>query len=74
MNMLLNCIFVNWVTSVFFFQILAQRLKKSGELGHHAIVTLTNHRAPVAQLVEHRAATREVVSSTLAGPTVRVLK
>ena len=30
--------------------------------------------APVAQLVEHRAVMREVVSSTPAGPTVRVLK
>ena len=32
------------------------------------------HRAPVAQLVEHRAAMREVVSSTPAGPTLRVFK
>ena len=32
------------------------------------------HRAPVAQLVERRAVTREVVSSTLAGPSLRVLK
>ena len=32
------------------------------------------HRAPVAQLVEHRAVMREVVSSTLAEPTLRVLK
>ena len=31
-------------------------------------------RVPVAQLVEHRAIMREVVSSTLAGPTLRVLK
>ena len=30
--------------------------------------------APVAQLVEHRAVTREVVSSTPAGPSLRVLK
>ena len=30
--------------------------------------------APVAQLVEHRAVTREVVSSTPAGPTLRVFK
>ena len=29
---------------------------------------------PVAQLVEERFAMREVVSSTLAGPTLRVLK
>ena len=32
------------------------------------------HRAPVAQLVEHRAVTREVVSSTPAGPTLRFFK
>ena len=32
------------------------------------------HRAPVAQLVEHRAVTREVVSSTPARPTLRVFK
>ena len=30
------------------------------------------HRAPVAQLVEHRAVTWEVVISTLAGPSLRV--
>ena len=33
-----------------------------------------HYRAPVAQLVEHRAVMREVVSSTPAGPTLRVLK
>ena len=33
---------------------------------------LTN--GSVAQLVEHRAVTREVVSSTWAGPSLRVLK
>ena len=32
------------------------------------------HRAPVAQLVEHRAVTREVVSSTPVGPTLRVFR
>ena len=37
----------------------------------HALVL---HRGPVAQLVEQRFALREVVSSTLAGPTLRVLK
>ena len=31
-------------------------------------------RVPVAQLVEYRAIMREVVSSTLAGPTLKVLK
>ena len=30
--------------------------------------------APVAQLIEHRVIMREVVSSTPAGPTLRVLK
>jgi len=30
--------------------------------------------APVAQSIEHRTAMREVVSSTPAGPTLRVLK
>ena len=38
------------------------------------IVTQKSLRAPVAQLVEDRAVTREVVSSTPAGPTLRVLK
>ena len=32
------------------------------------------YRAPVAQLVEHRAAMRKVVSSTPARPTLRVFK
>ena len=32
------------------------------------------NRAPVAQLVEHRAVMREVVSLTPARPTLRVLK
>ena len=32
------------------------------------------HGAPVAQLVEYRAVTQEVVSSTPAGPSLRVLK
>ena len=32
------------------------------------------YRAPVAQLVENRAAMQEVVSSTPAGPTLRVFK
>ena len=37
-------------------------------------VAIELDRAPVAQLVEHRAVTREVVSSTPAGPTLRVFK
>ena len=32
------------------------------------------HHTTVAQLVEHRAVMREVVSSTPAGPTLRVIK
>ena len=39
-----------------------------------AWLALTYNRAPVAQLVEHRAVTREVVSSTPAGPTLRIFK
>ena len=35
---------------------------------------LLKNRTLVAQLVEHRAAKQEVVSSTLVGPTHRVLK
>ena len=41
---------------------------------YHRVSQLTYHRAPVAQLVEHRAVTREVVSSSPAGPTLRVFK
>ena len=37
-------------------------------------LVLRVHRAPVAQLVEHRAVTREVASSTPDGPTLRVFK
>ena len=33
-----------------------------------------HYRAPVAHFVEHRALMREAVSSTPAGPTLRVLK
>ena len=40
----------------------------------HACVNCDFHRAPVAQLVGHRVVTREVVSSTPTGPTLRVLK
>ena len=32
------------------------------------------YRAPVAQLIEHRVVMQEVVSSTPAGPTLRVFK
>ena len=38
------------------------------------VVIFYDDRAPVAQLIEHRVVTREVVSSTPAGPTLRVLK
>ena len=37
-------------------------------------LTVKLNRAPVAQLAEHRAAMREVMSSTPAGTTLRVLK
>ena len=43
-------------------------------LGFISNQNLTWDRAPLAQLVEHRAVKREVVSSTPAGPTLRVLK
>ena len=33
-----------------------------------------HNRAPAAQLIEHRVVMQEVVSSTPAGPTLRVLK
>ena len=35
---------------------------------------MSSKRASLAQLFEHRAVTREVVSWTPAGPTLRVLK
>ena len=35
---------------------------------------LNHDRTPVAQLVKHRVIMREAVSSTPAGPTLRVLK
>ena len=38
------------------------------------IISYSGHREPVAQLVEHRAVTRGVASSTPAGPSLRVLK
>ena len=47
-------------------------LKSSTRLNHYSAIIL--NRAPVAQLVEHWAVTREVVSSTPAGPTLRVFK
>ena len=40
----------------------------------NVVFLLSRNRAPVAQLVEHRAVTREVVSSTPAGPTLSVFK
>ena len=45
-------------------------LRGTGQNTH----TAHRYRAPVAQLVEHGAVTREVVSSTPAGPTLRVFK
>ena len=41
---------------------------------NNPIQSTCKDRAPVAQLIEHRVVTREVVSSTPAGPTLRVLK
>ena len=41
---------------------------------HRGHSSTSANRAPMAQLVEHRDVTREVVSSTPAGPTLRVLK
>ena len=38
------------------------------------IITPVRGGAPVAQLIEHRSVTREVMSSTPVGPTLRVLK
>ena len=38
------------------------------------VTSLGARPRPVAQLVEHRVVVREVVSSTPAGPTLRVLK
>ena len=39
-----------------------------------SLINTLAHRAPVAQLIERRAVMREVMSSTLAGPSLRVLK
>ena len=55
-----------------------KKTKSTKEVGQqcvkcHVRSALMN-RGPVAQLVEQRCALREVVSSTLAGPTLRVLK
>ena len=70
----------------FFFSKMDERMKQNGLRGKWAGVRLKAvftplkiglmeiNRAPVAQLVEHRAAMREVVSSTPAGPTLRVFK
>ena len=45
----------------------------ASEAGNTEIFVLVI-RAPVAQLIEHQVVTREVMSSTPAGPTLRVLK
>ena len=49
-------------------------LEVSAYWRYHGLQYNEFNRAPVAQLVEHRAVLREVVSSTPAGPTLRVLK
>ena len=57
------------VTLIFF------KIKESDTLLVSDVVcSFTFYRAPVAKLVERRAVMREVVSSTLAGPSLRVLK
>lgn len=39
------------------------------------MISTITYREPMAQLAdEHRAVTREIVSATTAGPTLRVLK
>ena len=45
-----------------------------GHIVHPNDLALHLDHTPVAQLVKHRAAIREVMSSTSAGPTLRVLK
>ena len=48
---------------------------RSGQVSSNAgFKRFDRNRALVAQLIEHRVVTREVVSSTPAGPTLRVLK
>lgn len=39
-----------------------------------AVTKQVTHHALVAQFIEHQAVTQKVVSSTLAGQTLRVLK
>ena len=53
--------------------VLRGRGTKEGIKGE-TVVTNKMNRALVAQLIEHRSVTREVVSSTPVGPTLRVLK
>ena len=55
-----------------FAQIFIQLLWR--DLFKFSFLVFRCYRGPVAQLVEQRFALREVVSSTLAGPTLRVLK
>ena len=49
-------------------------LEVSAYWRYHGLQYNEFNRAPVTQLVEHRAVLREVVSSTPAGPTLGVLK
>ena len=66
-----------WI--VIFYQSKSQK-NFSGLLCHCASISMDSRAggcrdgAPVTQLVEHRAAMREVVSTTPVGPTLRVLK
>ena len=58
--------------------ILLSKLKTGASASHcgygQNVFFREEHRAPVAQFVKHRAAIREVVSSTPAGPALRVFK
>ena len=53
------------------FQEKEEKRRKCALQGHRSFQV---NCAPVAQLIEHRSVTREVVSSTPVGPTLRVLK
>ena len=56
------------------FDVLCDLLLNRRTATWNLFVLYNKDRGPVAQLVEQRFAMREVVSSTLAGPTLRVLK
>ena len=67
------------LSPVFIWEIFFIQLKKTAAYAVNSLIdddSSPRHPppAPVAQMVEHRAVTREVVSSTPAGPTLRVFK